>query len=161
MINVVIIRRTDFNKFDILCIFADTVSSNLFAFDRAVEEEKLQKLRKELGNRVKNVDLMLCDEYVHMKSQIILSSLREDQHCVLFTSIKDFKGSASQYVPLHIRQVPGSALHSLQPKFVCLAFLATFHLNVGSNAIYLTLPTVKSDRKVFFVHRSFLLKFLE
>ena len=153
MINIVFIRRTDFNKFDFLCIFADTVSSNLFAFDRAVEEEKLQKLRTELDLRMKNVDLMLCDEYVHIKSQIMLSSLREDQHCVLFTSIKDFKGSASQYVPIRFRQVPGSALHSLQPKFVSLAFLATFHLNVGSNAIYLTLPTVKSDRKVFFVHR--------
>ena len=74
---------------------------------KAFDEESFTNLHQEFSTQLQNAKILLCDEFRHANHEYLLGGLRNDQHCVLFASAKDYK-IGSDFVVIHL----GASLRS-------------------------------------------------
>ena len=58
---------------------------------KAFDEKSFANFHQEFSTQLQNAKILLCDEFRHENHEYLLGGLRNDQHCLLFASAKDYK----------------------------------------------------------------------
>ena len=68
---------------------------------KTFDEGSFNRFREKFSTQLQNAKILLCDEFRYENHEYLLGGLRNDQHCVLFASAKDYK-IGSNYDVVHL-----------------------------------------------------------
>ena len=88
-------------------IFIVLVTGTDFRYLKTFDEDSFNRFRQEFSTQLQTAKILFCDEFRHANHEYLLGGLRNDQHCVLFASAKDYK-IGSDYDVIHL----GASLRS-------------------------------------------------